>query len=135
MYYTVTFNPSLDYIIFVDSFEYGSLNRARDEYIVPGGKGINVSIVLKNLGECNVLSEHNSKILVSKDGVVWFVENPAKKRQEDEYSYDSVICNGFTFNDVFKDVEPMYINILETLTKQYRIVEESAKMIVDAVIN
>ena len=51
MYYTVTFNPSLDYIIFVDSFEYGSLNRAREEYIVPGGKGINVSIVLKNLGK------------------------------------------------------------------------------------
>ena len=92
-------------------------------------------IVLKNFGECNVLSEHNSKVLVSKDGVVWFVENPTKKRQEDEYSYDSVICNGFTFNDVFKDVEPMYINILETLTKQYRIAEESAKMIVDAVIN
>lgn len=51
MYYTVTFNPSLDYIIFVDSFKYGSLNRAREEYIVPGGKGINVSIVLKNLGK------------------------------------------------------------------------------------
>lgn len=51
MYYTVTFNPSLDYIIFVDSFEYGTLNRAREEYIVPGGKGINVSIVLKNLGK------------------------------------------------------------------------------------
>lgn len=51
MYYTVTFNPSLDYIIFVDSFKYSSLNRAREEYIVPGGKGINVSIVLKNLGK------------------------------------------------------------------------------------
>ena len=50
MYYTVTFNPSLDYIIFVDDFEYASLNRSKEEYLVPGGKGINVSIVLKNLG-------------------------------------------------------------------------------------
>ena len=51
MYYTVTFNPSLDYIIFVDNFKYSSLNRSKEEYIVPGGKGINVSIVLKNLGK------------------------------------------------------------------------------------
>lgn len=51
MYYTVTFNPSLDYIIFVDDFEYASLNRSKEEYLVPGGKGINVSIVLKNLGK------------------------------------------------------------------------------------
>lgn len=50
MIYTVTFNPSLDYIVTVDDFTCGVVNRTRDEAIFPGGKGINVSLVLKNLG-------------------------------------------------------------------------------------
>ena len=50
MIYTVTFNPSLDYIIGVDGFETGKVNRTSEEIIFPGGKGINVSIVLNNLG-------------------------------------------------------------------------------------
>lgn len=50
MIYTVTFNPSLDYIVQVDSFEIGKVNRTNSEVIFPGGKGINVSMVLKNLG-------------------------------------------------------------------------------------
>ena len=50
MIYTVTFNPSLDYIVTVDHFKAGEINRTADELIYPGGKGINVSIVLKNLG-------------------------------------------------------------------------------------
>ena len=50
MIYTVTFNPSLDYIGSVDNFTCGIVNRTTDEIIFPGGKGINVSMVLKNLG-------------------------------------------------------------------------------------
>ena len=50
MIYTVTFNPSLDYIVTVDHFTCGIVNRTKDEIIYPGGKGINVSMVLKNLG-------------------------------------------------------------------------------------
>ena len=50
MIYTVTFNPSLDYIVRVKNFELGKVNRTYYENILPGGKGINVSIVLKNLG-------------------------------------------------------------------------------------
>lgn len=50
MVYTVTLNPSLDYIIGVNDFKTGGVNRTSEERIVPGGKGINVSIVLKNLG-------------------------------------------------------------------------------------
>ncbi len=50
MIYTVTFNPSLDYIVTVDNFTCGKVNRTREECIFPGGKGINVSIVLQNLG-------------------------------------------------------------------------------------
>lgn len=50
MIYTVTFNPSLDYIVRVEKFRAGTINRTYYENILPGGKGINVSIVLKNLG-------------------------------------------------------------------------------------
>lgn len=50
MIYTITFNPSLDYIVEVNDFKVGSVNRISKEYMLPGGKGINVSIVLNNLG-------------------------------------------------------------------------------------
>lgn len=50
MIYTVTFNPSLDYIVKVDDLALGAVNRVSSEVIMAGGKGINVSIVLKNLG-------------------------------------------------------------------------------------
>lgn len=50
MIYTVTFNPSLDYILTVQDFMMGIVNRTSQEIIFPGGKGINVSMVLKNLG-------------------------------------------------------------------------------------
>lgn len=53
MIYTVTFNPSLDYIVTVEDFRLGKTNRTKSERIVPGGKGINVSIVLRNLGVSN----------------------------------------------------------------------------------
>lgn len=50
MIYTVTFNPCLDYIVSVDDFTLGRVNRTTKELVYPGGKGINVSLVLKNLG-------------------------------------------------------------------------------------
>lgn len=50
MIYTVTFNPSLDYIVSVDGFTLGRVNRTTKELVYPGGKGVNVSLVLKNLG-------------------------------------------------------------------------------------
>ena len=53
MVYTVTFNPSLDYIVSVEDFQFGKTNRTAKEQMLPGGKGINVSTVLKNLGISN----------------------------------------------------------------------------------
>ena len=47
---TVTFNPSLDYIVSVEDFKLGLTNRTSSELLLPGGKGINVSTVLMNLG-------------------------------------------------------------------------------------
>lgn len=54
MIYTVTFNPSLDYIVSIKDFELGKTNRTTAEQMLAGGKGINVSTVLKNLGINNV---------------------------------------------------------------------------------
>lgn len=51
MIYTVTLNPSLDYIAECKDFTLGTTNRTSSEIIYPGGKGINVSIVLSNLGD------------------------------------------------------------------------------------
>lgn len=50
MIYSITLNPSIDYIIHVDSFTEGNLNRATKEYINVGGKGIMVSKLLTNIG-------------------------------------------------------------------------------------
>lgn len=51
MIYTVTFNPSLDYYVKVNNLKSGIVNRTSYEYITVGGKGINVSLALKELGE------------------------------------------------------------------------------------
>lgn len=56
MIYTVTFNPSLDYVIGLEKLVPGEINRTTHEKIYPGGKGINVSVILSNLG-------HKSKAL------------------------------------------------------------------------
>lgn len=50
MVYTVTCNPALDYVVTVRDLKLGQVNRTEKEYVLPGGKGINVSIVLHNLG-------------------------------------------------------------------------------------
>ena len=50
MIYTMTFNPALDYIVEVNSLIPGATNRTVFEQMLPGGKGLNVSFVLKNLG-------------------------------------------------------------------------------------
>ena len=55
MIYTVTFNPSLDYIVSVSDFKLGLTNRTDSELLLPGGKGINVSTVLQNLGIANTV--------------------------------------------------------------------------------
>ena len=54
MIYTVTFNPALDYILELDKLEVGKIQKSKSELILPGGKGINVSIVLTNLEIGNV---------------------------------------------------------------------------------
>lgn len=54
MIYTVTVNPSIDYIVRVENLKLGSLNRMKEDYKLPGGKGINVSRILNQLKVENV---------------------------------------------------------------------------------
>ena len=54
MIYTVTFNPAIDYVMHLDRLSSGCTNRSESEYTVIGGKGINVSVVLKRLGIQNI---------------------------------------------------------------------------------
>ena len=50
MYYTITLNPAIDYIINLEKLSAGELNRSVKEKLLPGGKGINVSVVLSSFG-------------------------------------------------------------------------------------
>lgn len=50
MIYTVTFNPAVDYVVHTDEMTVGSVNRSKNEEIYFGGKGINISMVLSELG-------------------------------------------------------------------------------------
>ena len=54
MIYTVTFSPAIDYVVDLNKFEIGEINRTQQEQAFPGGKGINVSLVLANLGKSSV---------------------------------------------------------------------------------
>ena len=54
MIYTVTFSPAIDYVVDLTKFEIGEINRTVRESAYPGGKGINVSMVLANLGKPSV---------------------------------------------------------------------------------
>lgn len=54
MIYTVTFNPAIDYVAVVDNLKINEINRTSIERISAGGKGINVSIILNNLGIENI---------------------------------------------------------------------------------
>ena len=53
MIYTVTVNPSVDYVVQLGEFHLGMVNRALNEAVFSGGKGINVAMILQNLGVSN----------------------------------------------------------------------------------
>ncbi len=75
MIYTITFNPALDYVITVDNFEKGVVNRVSEEHMFCGGKGINVSAILKQL-------DFDSKAL---GFVAGFTGDEIVRRAESEY--------------------------------------------------
>ena len=54
MIYTITFNPAVDLVIQVPNCQIGTLNRSKGEEYVAGGKGINMSVILKRFGIDNI---------------------------------------------------------------------------------
>lgn len=85
MIYTVTFNPSLDYIISMSGFEMGKTNRTIKEQMLAGGKGINVSTVLMNLGVDNA--------------AVGFVAGFTGREIERMAKENGIICNFITLKE------------------------------------
>ena len=70
MIYTVTFNPSLDYIVSIDSFQMGKTNRTTNELMLPGGKGL--------YPENSCAHLHNSLLLAQKFGSSHTVFRPGR---------------------------------------------------------
>ena len=93
---------------------------------------IGEKIILKNLGECIVMAESNDTVFVSRDGVAYFVVSPTKKRQDEEYSYDSVSMFGFTVAEIFATAEPLYKDMINTISKQYKIDDKLTQIVIDA---
>lgn len=76
MIYTLTLNPAIDHIVRVDKLEIGETNRMHEESISSGGKGINVSKILKNLDEESIalgyiagFTGREVERLVNKEGI------------------------------------------------------------------
>ena len=88
MIHTITFSPSIDYIMEVDKVNIGQMNRSKSERIYAGGKGINVSIMLRNL-DCDSIAygfiggftgEYIKNFLSFRNVVTDFVEIDANSR-------------------------------------------------------
>lgn len=88
MIHTVTFSPSLDYIMEVETLNLGQVNRSKKETLIAGGKGINVSVMLKTLG-CNsvamgfaggFIGEFIQDFLTKKSIITNFVKVKANSR-------------------------------------------------------
>lgn len=103
MIYTVTLNPSIDYVIRLDEFKIGEINRTSEEYVYPGGKGINVSLILNELG-------HSTKALGFISGFTGaYIRDSLKSKglDEDFINLDS----GFTrINVKLKSINETEIN-------------------------
>lgn len=103
MIYTVTLNPSIDYVIRLDEFKIGEINRTSEEYVYPGGKGINVSLILNELG-------HSTKALGFISGFTGaYIRDSLKSKGLDEDFIN--LESGFTrINVKLKSINETEIN-------------------------
>ena len=85
MIYTVTLNPSLDYFASADSFTAGKTNRTHNEYIVPGGKGLNVSMMLARLGMESTAIAHTAYVNKVPFVIVRFISDNAEDESGKAY--------------------------------------------------
>lgn len=103
MIYTVTLNPSIDYVIKLDKLNYNAVNRVNEENIYPGGKGINVSNILNELGYKNIALG-----FISGFTGKYIVDSMVKKNQSCDFIE---VSNGFSrINVKIKSNEETEIN-------------------------
>lgn len=108
MYYTITLNPAIDMLTKVENFEFGKLNRTGESDYVIGGKGINISLLLNNIGK-------ESKALGFIAGFTgYFIKEELKKKG---IKSNFVETNGFT-----------RINIKLTTEQETEINSQSSKV-------
>ena len=74
MYYTITLNPAIDMLTKVENFGLGKLNRTGESDYVVGGKGINISLLLKNIGK------ENKALGFIADFTGYFIKDELKKQ-------------------------------------------------------
>ncbi|WP_243116038.1 PfkB family carbohydrate kinase [Lachnoanaerobaculum gingivalis] len=74
MYYTITLNPAIDMLTKVENFGLGKLNRTGESDYVVGGKGINISLLLKNIGK------ENKALDFIADFTGYFIKDELKKQ-------------------------------------------------------
>ncbi len=123
MIYTVTFNPSLDYIVSVKDFELGKTNRTETEQLLPGGKGLNVSMVLKNMGIPNVALGFVAGFTGEK------IEEEIKRNRVD-YNFINVKEGFSRINVKLKNIDGTEVNGIgpaiqkEDVDKLYEILEQ-----------
>lgn len=124
MIYTVTFNPAIDYVVKTGSLKPGSVNRTEKEQIFFGGKGINVSIILKELGidskalgfvagftgsaiEEGIKSQGISTDFVHLDSGFSRINVKIRSDEETELNGQGPVINEQSINELFKKLNAL----------------------------
>ena len=96
---------------------------------------IREKIVLKNLGECEVLCDNyfgDTLVRNIANDILYFVTNLNKKRQDEEYMYDRISMYPVKITEAIDIISPMYKEIVSTLEKTYNVSDQHAEMLIKA---
>ena len=133
MIYTITLNPSLDYTVTVPDFEIGKINRSSSEKIEAGGKGINVSKVLKELGVkstiCGFYAGSIGKMILRETDKldlksIWVVVKGCSRINVKLLTTQETAINGKGCEASFDDVDKL-CNLINTNENSYVILSGS----------
>ena len=106
MIYTVTFNPAIDYVIKVDNLTLGQVNRTTREYIFCGGKGINVSHLLANLGVDSVGLGFKPDFIRVREGMTR-INVKVKSNEESEINGLGPVIHDDELEQMFKKLDEL----------------------------
>lgn len=129
MIYTLTLNPAIDQMISVPNFQLGATNKAKDQYQVLGGKGVNVSVMLSHLGYKNMALGFVAEVQANQFNAYLQAENVAcdfhqiagqtrlnlKIRDLSSNEETELNCLGFSLTE--QDEQALLVLIKKHLTK------------------